>query len=175
MDFEFSDEQRLLRDSVDRLIGQAYDDLGHRKKMQATELGFSEELWGKYAELGLLALPFSEEEGGFGGGTVETMIVMEAVGRGLALEPFFASIILGGNLVRLGASAEQRAELIPQIADGSLRLAFAHTEPQARYDLNNVKNVCPAQRQRLGAGGRQERRRAWRLGDEADRFRTYQR
>ncbi len=148
MDFEFSDEQRLLRDSVDRLIGQAYDDLGHRKKMQATELGFSEELWGKYAELGLLALPFSEEEGGFGGGTVETMIVMEAVGRGLALEPFFASIILGGNLVRLGASAEQRAELIPQIADGSLRLAFAHTEPQARYDLNNVKTFA----QRSGNG-----------------------
>ena len=84
-------------------------------------------------------MPFSEEDGGFGGGSVETMITMEAVGRGLALEPFFASVILGGNLIRLGATAEQRAELIPHIADGSLRLAFAHTEPQARYDLNNVK------------------------------------
>ncbi len=138
MDFEFSDEQRLLKDSVDKLIGPAYDDLGHRKKMQATETGYSEELWAKYAELGLLALPFSEEDGGFGAGSVETMIVMEAVGRGLALEPFFASIILGGNLVRLGATSEQRAELIPQIADGSLRLAFAHTERQARYDLHDV-------------------------------------
>ena len=142
MDFEFSDEQRLFRDSVDRLIGQAYEDLGHRRKVQATPLGFSEELWAKYAELGLLALPFSEEDGGFGGGTVETMIVMEAIGRGLALEPFFASIILGGNLIRLGATAAQRAELIPQIADGTLRLAFAHTEPQARYDLNNVKTFA---------------------------------
>jgi hypothetical protein len=77
MDFQFSDEQRLLKDSVDRLIGPAYDDLGHRRKMQSTELGYDEGLWAKYAELGLLALPFSEEEGGFGGGTVETMIVSD--------------------------------------------------------------------------------------------------
>jgi pimeloyl-CoA dehydrogenase small subunit len=138
MDFEFSDDQRLLKDSVDKLIGTAYDDLGKRKKAQAEPHGYSEELWQKYAELGLLSLPFSEEEGGFGGGTVETMIVMEAIGRGLALEPFFASIILGANLVRLGADAATRADLIPQIADGSQRLAFAHTERQARYDLHDV-------------------------------------
>jgi pimeloyl-CoA dehydrogenase small subunit len=138
MDFEFSDEQRLLKDSVDRLIGPAYDDLGHRRRTQAEPHGYSEQLWGKYAELGILALPFSEEDGGFGGGTVETMIVMEAIGRGLALEPFMAGIILGGNLIRLGATAEQRADLVPQIADGSLRLAFAHTERQARYDLHDV-------------------------------------
>jgi pimeloyl-CoA dehydrogenase small subunit len=138
MDFEFSDEQRLLKDSVDRLIGPAYDDLGHRRRTQAEPHGYSEQLWGKYAELGILALPFSEEDGGFGGGTVETMIVMEAIGRGLALEPFMAGIILGGNLIRLGATADQRADLVPQIADGSLRLAFAHTERQARYDLHDV-------------------------------------
>ena len=144
MDFEFSDEQRLLKDSVDRLIGPAYDDLGHRKKMQATTLGYDDALWGKYAELGLLALPFSEEDGGFGGGTVETMIVMEAVGRGLSLEPFLASIILGGNLIRLGATAETRANLVPQIADGSLRLAFAHTERQARYNVHDVTTMARA-------------------------------
>lgn len=148
MDFEFSDEQRLLKDSVDRLIGTAYDDLGHRKKTAAAEPGYSEELWAKYAELGLLALPFSEEDGGFGGGTVETMIVMEAIGRGLALEPFFASIILGGNLVRLAGTAAQRAELVPQIADGSLRLAFAHTERQARYNIADVATMA-----RKTAGG----------------------
>jgi len=142
MDFEFSDEQRLLKDSVDGLIGKAYDDLGHRKKTAAAEPGFSEELWAKYAELGLLALPFSEEDGGFGAGTVETMIAMEAIGRGLALEPFFATVILGGNLIRLGGTAEQRGELIPQIADGSLRLAFAHTERQARYDLHDVATMA---------------------------------
>jgi pimeloyl-CoA dehydrogenase small subunit len=138
MDFEFSDEQRMLKDSVDRLVGPAYDDLGLRKKTQADGHGYSDALWSKYAELGLLALPFSEEDGGFGGGTVETMIVMEAIGRGLALEPFMATVILGGNLIRLGGTAEQRAELIPQIAEGTLRLAFAHTERQARYDLHDV-------------------------------------
>ena len=138
MDFEFSDEQRLLKDSVDRLIGPAYDDLGLRRRTQAEPHGYGELLWGKYAEMGILALPFSEEDGGFGGGTVETMIVMEAIGRGLALEPFMATVILGGNLIRLGATAEQRADLVPQIADGSLRLAFAHTERQARYDLHDV-------------------------------------
>jgi len=142
MDFEFSDEQRLLKDSVDKLIGHAYDDLALRKKTQQTEHGYSEELWAKYAELGLLALPFSEEEGGFGGGTAETMIVMEAIGRGLALEPFFASIILGGNLIRLGANADMRGKLIPAIADGSARLAFAHTERQARYDLHDVTTMA---------------------------------
>ncbi len=138
MDFEFSDDQRLLKDSVDKLIGAAYDDLGKRNKAQAEPHGYSEELWTKYAELGLLSLPFSEEEGGFGGGTVETMIVMEAIGRGLALEPFFASIILGANFIRLGASAAMRQDLVPLIADGSQRLAFAHTERQARYDLHDV-------------------------------------
>jgi pimeloyl-CoA dehydrogenase small subunit len=142
MDFEFSDEQRMLKDSADRLIGPAYDDLGLRKKTQAETHGYGDALWAKYAELGLLALPFSEEDGGFGGGTVETMIVMEAIGRGLALEPFMATVILGGNLIRLGGTADQRAELIPQIAEGSLRLAFAHTERQARYDLHDVTTMA---------------------------------
>jgi pimeloyl-CoA dehydrogenase small subunit len=138
MDFEFSDEQRLLKDSVDRLLGSAYDDLGLRKRTQAEPHGYSESLWAKYAELGLLALPFSEADGGFSAGPVETMIVMEAIGKGLALEPFLATVILGGNLIRLGGTEAQRAELIPHIADGSLRLAFAHVERQARYDLNDV-------------------------------------
>jgi pimeloyl-CoA dehydrogenase small subunit len=138
MDFEFSDEQRMLKDSIDRLIGPAYDDLGKRRTTQANDPGFSEDLWAKYAELGLTALPFSEEDGGFGGGTVETMIVMEAIGSGLALEPYLASIVLAGNLIRLAGNAEQRAALIPAIADGSLRVAFAHVERQARYELFDV-------------------------------------
>ncbi len=138
MNFELTDEQRLLRDSVDRLIGPAYDDLAHRRRIAAEPPGYSRELWAKYAELGLLALPFSEEEGGFGGGPVETMLVMEAIGRGLALEPYLATVVLCGNLIRLGASAAQREALVPAIADGSLTLAFAHLERQARYDLFDV-------------------------------------
>jgi pimeloyl-CoA dehydrogenase small subunit len=142
MDFEFGDEQRMLKDSVDRLIGPAYDDLTARKKAQAEPHGFSEALWGKYAELGLLALPFSEEQGGFGGGAEETLIVMEAIGRGLALEPYLASIVLGANFIRLGGNAAQHGVLIPQIADGSLRLAFAHSERQARYELFDVGTMA---------------------------------
>ncbi len=138
MDFEYSDEQRMLKDSIDRLIPPAYDDLGKRKNTQAEGHGFSEELWGKYAELGLTALPFSEEDGGFGGGPVETMLVMEAIGRGLALEPYLSSVVVGGNLIRLGGTPAQREATIGGIADGSLRVAFAHVERQARYDLFDV-------------------------------------
>ncbi len=148
MDFEFSDEQRMLRDSVEKLVSPAYDDLGVRTRTAATDPGFSETQWAKFADLGLLGLPFSEEDGGFGGGTVETMIVMEAIGKGLALEPYLAAIVLGGNLVRLAANAAQREELIPQIGDGSMRLAFAHTERQARYDLTDVATTA-----RKTAGG----------------------
>jgi pimeloyl-CoA dehydrogenase small subunit len=142
MDFEFSDEQRMLRDSVDRLIGPAYDDLALRKRTQQEPAGYSEAQWLKYAELGLLALPFSEEQGGFGGGAEEMLIVMEAIGRGLALEPYLACVVLGGNLIRLGGSKPQHEALIPQIADGSLRLAFAHTERQARYDIFDVGTMA---------------------------------
>jgi pimeloyl-CoA dehydrogenase small subunit len=138
MDFEFSDEQRMLKDSVDRLVGPAYDDLGKRRATQKEPGGYSAELWAKYAELGLLAVNFAEEDGGFGGGPVETMIVMEAIGRGLALEPYLATVVFGGNLIRLGGNDAQKAECIPAIADGSLRLAFAHVERQARYDLFDV-------------------------------------
>ena len=138
MDFEYSDEQRMLKDSIDRLIGPAYDDLGKRKATQAQGPGYNEELWSKYAELGLTALPFSEEDGGFGGGPVETMLVMEAVGRGLALEPYLATVVMGGNLLRLGGTPAQREACVPSIADGSLHVAFAHVEKQARYDLFDV-------------------------------------
>ena len=141
MDFAFSDEQRMLKDSVDRLIAPAYDDLAQRKKTQQEPKGFSDALWRKYAELGLLTLPFTEDEGGFGGGPVETMIVMEALGRGLALEPYLATTILCGNLIRLGGSEAQRDAEIPKLAEGALA-AFAHTERQSRYDLFDVATTA---------------------------------
>jgi pimeloyl-CoA dehydrogenase small subunit len=137
MDFELSEEQRLLRESVDRLLADRYD-FEARKRFAQEAGGFSEELWRQYAELGLLALPFVEADGGIGGGPVETMIVMEAFGRALTLEPYLASVVLGGGFLRLGASAAMRAAVVPRIASGELKLAFAHTEPQARYNLADV-------------------------------------
>ena len=125
MDFELSEEQRLLKDSVERLVADRYD-FSARQRFMQEPTGFSRELWRQYAELGLLGLPFSEKDGGIGGGAVETMIVMEAFGRALALEPYFATIVLAGGFLRLGASAAVRSSLIPQIVSGDLLLAFAH-------------------------------------------------
>ncbi len=142
MDFDLSEEQRLLRDSVDRMIDDAYGNFEMRGSYMTEPRGFAEPLWARYAELGLLGLPFAEADGGFGGGPVETMLVMEAVGRGLALEPYLATVILGGGFVRLGGTAAQKQRIIPRIADGSLRLAFAHGEPQARYDLADVATTA---------------------------------
>jgi pimeloyl-CoA dehydrogenase small subunit len=141
MDFDLSEEQRLLKDSVDRLLANRYD-FEARKKHADNPEGWSRELWAQYADLGLLALPFAEEHGGFGGGATETMIVMEAFGRALVLEPYLATVVLAGGLLAEGGSGEQKSRVIPKIADGSLRLAFAHTERQSRYDLADVATVA---------------------------------
>jgi len=141
MDFEFSDEQRLLKDSVERLVTQRYD-FEARKKFMKEPDGWSRALWKQYVDLGLTALPFAEEHGGIGGGPVETMIVMEAFGRALALEPYLATVVLGGSLVKLGATDAARAALLPKVAAGESLLAFAHTERQARYDLADVATMA---------------------------------
>lgn len=138
MDFDLSDEQSMLKDSLDRLLKDSYS-FEQRKKYMADPAGFSAEMWNAYAEMGLMALPFSEEDGGLDGTPVETMIVMESLGRALALEPYFATVILGGGALKAAASADQRAELVPQIAEGSLKLALAHTERNSRYDLHHVE------------------------------------
>ena len=141
MDFELSDEQRLLKDSVERLTTQRYD-FETRKKFMAEPDGWSRDMWRQYAELGLTALPFAEEQGGIGGGPVETMIVMEAFGRALALEPYLATVVLGGGFLRHGASDAVKGELLPKIASGEALLSFAHIERQARYDLADVATTA---------------------------------
>jgi pimeloyl-CoA dehydrogenase small subunit len=137
MDFDLTEEQRLLKDSVDRLLADRYA-FEKRKTYLAEPDGWSRELWAQYAELGLLGLPFPEEHGGFGGGGIELMLVMEAFGRALALEPYLAAVVLAGTALRLAGNDAQQAALMPQMADGTLRLAFAHSERQARYDLPDV-------------------------------------
>jgi pimeloyl-CoA dehydrogenase small subunit len=137
MDFELSEEQRLLKQSVERLLADRYG-FEQRTAYMKEPGGFSRALWKQYADLGILALPFAEKEGGIGGGPVDIMIVMEAMGRALVLEPYLATIVLAGGVLRHAASKEQRAGLIPNIADGSLILAFAHSERQSRYDLADV-------------------------------------
>ena len=137
MDFDLTDEQRLLRDSVDRLLADHYG-FAQRRSYLAEPEGWSTALWSRYAEQGLLGLPFTEEYGGFGGGPIEIMLVMEAFGRVLALEPYLATVVLGGAAMRLAGSEAQKSSLLPRVAEGRLTLAFAHGERQARYDLTDV-------------------------------------
>jgi pimeloyl-CoA dehydrogenase small subunit len=141
MDFELSEEQRLLKDSVERLLTDRYGFEARKMYMQEPG-GFSRELWRTYAELGLLGLGFDERHGGSGGGPVETMIVAEAFGRALALEPFLATVLLAGGLLRHAGSEEHCRALVPKIAAGELMLAFAHCERQARYDLADVATTA---------------------------------
>jgi pimeloyl-CoA dehydrogenase small subunit len=137
MDFYLTEEQRLLRDSVERLLADHYG-FDKRRAYLAEPEGWSRGLWAQYAELGLLGLPFPEDYGGFGGGPIEVMLVMEAFGRVLALEPYLATVVLGGTALRLAGNDEQKSAILPQIAEGGMILAFAHGERQARYDLTDV-------------------------------------
>jgi pimeloyl-CoA dehydrogenase small subunit len=137
MDFELSPEQELLRDNVARLMKDRYG-FEARKAYQASLQGWSDALWRDYAEMGLLGAPFSEADGGFGGGAVETMIVMEEFGKALALEPYLQTVVLCGALLKHAANAKQRADLIGAIAAGDLRISFAHAERQSGYDLGDI-------------------------------------
>jgi pimeloyl-CoA dehydrogenase small subunit len=141
MDFDLTEEQRLLKDSIGSLLADAYD-FEKRKTYAALPGGYSPDIWAKFAELGLLGLPFAEADGGFGGGAVETMLVMEALGRSLVLEPYFATVVLAGGVLRHAGSAEQKAAQIPGIVDGSRTLALGTTERHSRYDLNDVSTTA---------------------------------
>src|SRR3954462_165132 len=147
MDFDLSEEQRLLKDSVDGLLTNTYD-FDSRKKYGKEKGGWSRSVWNKLAEQGLLGLPFSEDDGGFGAGAVETMIVMEALGKALVLEPYLATVVISGGFLRRGGSAEQKAAHIPGIIDGSKTFAFAQLEKNSRYDLSDVATTA----KKKGAG-----------------------
>ncbi|MFL6606446.1 MAG: acyl-CoA dehydrogenase family protein [Steroidobacteraceae bacterium] len=146
MDFEYTSDQQLLRDSVTRLLADKYD-FESRKRYLAGG-GYSREIWHQFADLGLLGLPFGESEGGLGAGAVELLIVMEAFGRHLVLEPYLATIVLGGGCLRYGASTQLRQEILPKLIAGTHLAAFAHTERQARFDLADVTTTA----RRSGAG-----------------------
>src|SRR6202048_4205468 len=137
MDFDLTEEQRLLKDSVDVLLTDSYD-FEARKKYQKEKGGWSKSVWSKLAEQGLLGLPFAEADGGFGAGAVETMIVMEALGKALVLEPYLATVVIGGGFLRHGGSAEQKVAHIPGIIDGSKTFAFASLEKNSRHDLWDI-------------------------------------
>ena len=124
MDFSFSDEQILLRDSIHKYLSAKYDAAARMRIVTSAE-GYSRECWQEFAELGLLAAPFPEEYGGLSGGAVETTVIMEECGRRLVVEPFVETVVLAGGLLRDLGSEEQRHTFLPRIIDGSDLWALA--------------------------------------------------
>lgn len=154
MNFDYNDEQRLLSESVTRFVRERYDFAARERVMHEPE-GWSRAIWREMADLGLLALPFSADDGGFDGGGVETMIVMEALGRGLVLEPYLPTVILAGGVLRHAASATQREARVPALIAGDLILTLAHNErSMPRHALSGVSTKA----ERDGKG--------WRLSGE---------
>ena len=147
MNFELSEEQRLLKDSAERFVRESCT-LDRRRALVGGEPGYSEIHWRQMAELGWLGVNVPEAYGGTGGGPVETMVLMEAFGAGLVLEPYFPSVILGAGLVEMAGSAAQKEAVLPAAVAGDLKLAFAWIEPQAGYDLFDVETAA----ERRGGG-----------------------
>jgi alkylation response protein AidB-like acyl-CoA dehydrogenase len=137
MNFELSDEQQLLSDSLRKYLANDYSFDG-RSKIVASAAGWSEKVWSGLAEMGLLGLPFPESYGGFGGNAVDVMLVMEALGESLVVEPYLTNVAIAGQLVHRAGSDAQKKQVLPALIQGQQRLAFAHTEAGARYDLRHV-------------------------------------
>jgi alkylation response protein AidB-like acyl-CoA dehydrogenase len=141
MDFTYSSEQIAFQETLQRFIDRDYD-FERRRQLARSTLGFSAEAWAQYAELGLLSLPFPEEFGGLGGNAVDIMLVMQLVGRGLLLEPFLSTVVMGGGLIRDAGSPSLKGEMLPRIGAGEIKLALACYEAEGRYDLSRV--ACTA-------------------------------
>ncbi|MFK4380960.1 pimeloyl-CoA dehydrogenase small subunit [Bradyrhizobium sp. USDA 223] len=137
MEFDLSEEQRLLKESCDRMLTNIYT-FEERKKCGREEGGWSRKIWSRLAEQGLLGLPFSQIDGGFGASAVEIGIVMEGLGRALVLEPYLPTVVIGGGFLRHGASPAQKAAHIPSIVAGRESFAFAQLEKNSRYDLHDI-------------------------------------
>ena len=143
MDFSFSEEQALLKDSVEKFVLNDYT-FAARQKVVRTEQGFSASTWKTFAELGWLSVPFPESVGGFGGKSVDMMLLLEQFGRGLVVEPFVATVVLAGGAIRLGGTTEQQNAWLPGIIDGSRQGALAYAEPQGRFNLADLVTTAKA-------------------------------
>ena len=137
MDFNLSDEQRLLAESVERFIQNDYA-FANRQKIVASADGMDRRHWKTFAELGWLGVPFAEEDGGFGGGPIEVMVLMERFGRGIVVEPYITCVLLAGRAIALAGDRAQKERWLAAIIDGSKLAAFASAEPGSRFDLTDV-------------------------------------
>jgi alkylation response protein AidB-like acyl-CoA dehydrogenase len=144
MDIQLTEEQELLRSSIQRFLREQYD-FDERRKIVATDEGWSRRHWRSFAELGLCAAPFEESSGGLGGGSLATMIVMQEFGRNLVVEPYFETVVLAGGLIEDAGSPEQRQAFLPKIMEGEEIWALAWAEARSRYDFSNVTTAARRQ------------------------------
>lgn len=141
MDFNFTEEQDMVRDGLSRLVREQYG-AEARREVVASEAGWRPEIWAQLAELGILGMPFSEDDGGFGGGAVDAMVVMEEFGKGLVVEPFIPTVVCAGGFLKHAGTAAQKEEHIGGIVDGSQVFAFAYAEPTGRYNLADLQTTA---------------------------------
>ncbi len=141
MDFSLNEIQEMLADSIDKFIDNEYD-FDTRQKHAASAAGYNPDVWSTFAELGWTAVPFSEDDGGFDGGPVDIMLMMQRFGRGLVVEPFLANVVLAGGILKRVADAGQKQRWLQAIIGGELQATLAFTEPQAGYDLSDVATTA---------------------------------
>lgn len=141
MDFNFTEEQDMVRDGLSRMVREQYGS-EERRQLIATDAGWSTEIWGQLAELGILGMAFSEEDGGFGGGAIDSMVVMEEFGKGLVVEPYVPTVVCAGGILKHAGTAAQKEEHIGGIVSGERVFAFAYAEPRGRYDLANLETTA---------------------------------
>jgi alkylation response protein AidB-like acyl-CoA dehydrogenase len=141
VDFNFTEEQQMVRDGLSRLVREQYD-WETRRKAIASAQGWRPEVWAQLAELGILGMPFAEADGGFGGGAVDAMVIMEEFGKGLVVEPFVPTVVCAGGFLKHGGTAAQKEEHIGGIVAGESVFAFAYAEPRGRYDLADLETTA---------------------------------
>ena len=143
MDFSLNEVQMMLADSIEKFIENDYD-FDTRQEYAASDAGFSKEVWQTFAELGWLAVPFSEEDGGFDGGPIDIMVVMQLFGKGLIVEPYLANVVMAGGVLKRTATAAQKERWLQPMIAGEMQTALAFAEPQGRYDVANILTTAKA-------------------------------
>ncbi len=138
MDFSLSEEQLLIKESVEKFVTKDYT-FDNRETIRNSEAGYSTENWQLFAEMGWLGLTIPEEYGGFGGNALDTAILMEAFGSAMLLEPYFSTAVLGVNTLIYGGSEAQKKTHLQAVADGGTKLALAYAEKGSRYQISNIQ------------------------------------
>ena len=141
MDFSITEEQSAIKDVIARFIENEYN-FEKRMKIAESDSAYDKEVYNFFVEQGFTAIPFSEEDGGLNGGPVETMLIMKEIGRGLVLEPFLENIILAGGVLKRLANQRQKDEWLNKIINGEMQSTLAFTEPQSRFQLNDVATAA---------------------------------